>query len=1859
MPVAAAPVLTATALTTGNATISLGWTNIATNTGYTISMSPGSLINLSSNVVSYVTPTLSSGVTYSFQIATLNSSGLGLYSTPAKTAIPYVAPSAVASFSVNPSNLSNVLVWTAPSNNGGNAVTGYKWFRSQLADMSVIDASLAVAAVLTSANTGLTNGSAYYYYIQALNLAGYGISSQIVSGTPRAVPSTMVLSNTPSNQQVTLSWAVPLSNGAAITSYNLNYSTTATTGPWTSLSSGMLASPYVLTGLNNGSSYYFQIAASNAAGFGTYSATSTAVPYTIPFAPASLTATPGNANNAVLAWTAPSSNGGSAITGYKWIRSQLSDMSVIDVSYGPSNVLTNTNTGLISGTTYYYQVQASNLAGLGPFTSAASAVARTIPSTMVLSNTPSNQQVTLSWAVPLSNGAAITSYNLNYSTTATTGPWTSLSSGMLASPYVLTGLNNGSSYYFQIAASNAAGFGTYSATSTAVPYTIPFAPASLTATPGNANNAVLAWTAPSSNGGSAITGYKWIRSQLSDMSVIDASYGPSNVLTNTNTGLINGTTYYYQVQANNAAGLGTPTSIVSSMPRTIPGTSSISVVVASPSNFTISFSATSGGSSNTYILTPYSNAVAQSTLTFSGSPVSYSYAALSGPAYTFKVQGSNVAGLGTASAVTSATFGYNSAGAFGGPSGNTYWFYPTSAVTTAAVAYNLAYADVSISQLSNAVWSISYGGVSDTLSYVRNISLADRKVWFMDASYSSTGGSYLTIATNNTSLSNGDVIRVGSGVYLANTEPTINKSITIEGPPDGSAVFGVAPGVSTWCLTIATDNVNVRNLTLDTGYALSTAVKGDFSLLVGSTAATVSGTANVVRELSNILIENMQFKNSYTTSGTAASFNRWDNRRGVAINSVSGLILRNSTFPKTWEFGLTLASCRNAVVTGNTFYACGGGSVSVTRTNQKMIRFILSNDLTEYETNNIDLTGNTFLDFGDLSLTTIVPTPSGGWSSLKTLQNPIITIQPSLGYTITHSSNPGSNVRMPPEYAVSYTLSQYAYFGEDATDLPSTFWADATAVNVMSNNVRIFPPGYASAALLTPSLLSVVGQYVQGSVLVNVSSAIPGVTYAFSLDSSLAGSNTTGVYDFTALSEGQHSVAVTGTDGYTTSPATTLTFISDTILPTISGFMLVTGPTLSGEIVVSFDASDANGPLSYTTFLNDVSFADNTPSPDTIQLPGWNTYDVKVKVADAAGNVGTSSSITIDYWPTITDVVTLLEDQAEQKVTIDGSVIEVPIVDPADIEDGTSEPPASGDPMFVREEDGTGTLGLYTPDVVADIESTLADALALGVDTLFVGLEDSQGVVTLHEAAYTEENSVQLSNGSVEVHADTSQVVGWLSTPPAEDPVTGDIMLYYRVLDGDGKIVPDGFSVPIWITKHDVIGPSIGIWHRDDAAVTYTYLGVAMRVAASESTTIVETGSDVFYYELTFNDQVSARDPTAPDPPINLSVSDITAHTATISWSAPTYDGGAPIVRYEIMNMGFVLQTSTSTSASLSGLSHSTSYTLSVRAVNAIGTSENSENVTFTTLPSVAILSGPTYSEPRTLSVVAAGSGLTYQWYKNNIAITSGSGGYTGATSNRLVMKGSRDMFIGSHWVVVAADDGATTTSSAYSMTSATGSADPYISTLDGKLYKLPSFNGHLRLYQGMVGGHLLTINATTRIDDNKAAMDADTADMNSRLAKPVQKDLRMSEAMSFFERIHMNYAGETMVVNVYDGFKVEKSASWPVEVVGNVQKFLKAFSFYEDLAGDIIEISPCPEAVLRIGIVPIRSIRNSVELIAPNMAAGNGAFVHRLSRKQMTLRKLSDVKPVERKDAIVKRTICETFVCDAKTAVVNIPYVG
>ena len=169
------------------------------------------------------------------------------------------------------------------------------------------------------------------------------------------------------------------------------------------------------------------------------------------------------------------------------------------------------------------------------------------PAPAGLQATAGNTQISLTWNT--STGA--TSYNLKRSTT-NGGPYTTIASPTTAS-YTNTGLTNGTPYYFVVTAVNSGGESNPSSQATATPttpVTIPPVPTGLQATAGNALVS-LTW-----NASSGATSYNVKRSTTNGgpyttiASPTTASY--------TNTGLTNGTHYYYVVTAVNSAGESNP-----------------------------------------------------------------------------------------------------------------------------------------------------------------------------------------------------------------------------------------------------------------------------------------------------------------------------------------------------------------------------------------------------------------------------------------------------------------------------------------------------------------------------------------------------------------------------------------------------------------------------------------------------------------------------------------------------------------------------------------------------------------------------------------------------------------------------------------------------------------------------------------------------------------------------------------------------------------------------------------------------------------------------------------------------------------------------------------------------------------------------------------------------------------------------------------------------------------------------------------------------------------------------------------------------------------------------------------------------
>jgi predicted phage tail protein len=451
----------------------------------------------------------------------------------------------------------------APSSNGGAPVNKYLVQRSRTGTSRWRTIGYPKRTWFKA--TGLTNGVRYYFRVRAHNRAGWGPYSKVVSAVPRTMP-TAPRSPTaiPGNATVKLAWRRPSSNGGAvINKYAVQRAVAG--GPWKTIAYPTTRS-HTAKGLTNGTKYYFRIRAHNAAGWSPASTAVNAVPRSVPTAPRSPTATPDNAI-VILTWLAPSSSGAAPIDKYEV--AHFTDQ-VNWTSLGtktPGGVQNGwTYGGLTNGTRYYFDVRAHSALGWGPYSTVVNATPRTVPTEpLSLTASAGDGTVYLTWSEPSSSGGAtIDNYVIRKAPTAA-GPWEDVDSTS-ASGYTVPGLTNGTTYWFHVAAHNAAGNGPPSTILYAVPVGVPGAPRNLTATVAN-TQVTLKWVAPLSDGGKPIERY--------DIYVTASANGPWKFATSTQQneylsfGSL-GKTYHYEVYAHNAIGNGPASTVSATIPATAP-----------------------------------------------------------------------------------------------------------------------------------------------------------------------------------------------------------------------------------------------------------------------------------------------------------------------------------------------------------------------------------------------------------------------------------------------------------------------------------------------------------------------------------------------------------------------------------------------------------------------------------------------------------------------------------------------------------------------------------------------------------------------------------------------------------------------------------------------------------------------------------------------------------------------------------------------------------------------------------------------------------------------------------------------------------------------------------------------------------------------------------------------------------------------------------------------------------------------------------------------------------------------------------------------------------------------------------------
>lgn len=720
----------------GNGIITANWVaNVDGTDSYNVQYSTSSTFTTATTVTvnstdnTEVISGLKPLTTYYVKVAGVSAGVVGTYST-AVTAKTFGVPSAPSSLKLTVGVKTLNATWVAPTTINGSAVTKYVIQYSTdstfATGVTTVESPDAVEAL-----TGLNDATKYYVRVASVNAVGQGAFGAAVSATTAALPTAaQTVAATSAAGSSTVAWKAPTSNGGvALTGYRVEYSKDAS---FITVAGSVTVAGTVLTTvvkpLDPSTTYYYRVIAINALGEAPSSNVATATSFPVATAPATLTATPGVASS-VVKWTAPTSNGGSPVTGYKVEYSTNADFTGSKTVTTSATTVSTTLTGLTAGATYYVRVAATTLAGTGAFATAPAVKIFAAPSSPnAFTVTGGNLSFVAKWTAPTDNGgSAITGYTVTYSTDSTfaTGVKT-VAVASTALTTTVTGLTAGTTYYVKVTAKNAAGTSAPATTVNVSTNKAPDAPATVTlktAVGTTGPTVTPTWTASPNLYGQVLTNYSVQYST-------DASFAPANtktVLTKSLTTAISGvqsnTTYYVRVATLTAAGTGAytaPVSITTPASANIPV--GVTVTVPAAKTVVVDVPVVAGVTKTTVQASLASTFTSPITVTAVNGKATFTGLA-EGKVYYFRAQDTNSVGASAYNATVTATtlaapvtnvnttnVGVNSA--------TLNWTASASTVT----GYNIYKNDVLVGTVASGVLSYNVSGLNESTAYVLSVS---------------------------------------------------------------------------------------------------------------------------------------------------------------------------------------------------------------------------------------------------------------------------------------------------------------------------------------------------------------------------------------------------------------------------------------------------------------------------------------------------------------------------------------------------------------------------------------------------------------------------------------------------------------------------------------------------------------------------------------------------------------------------------------------------------------------------------------------------------------------------------------------------------------------------------------------------------------------------------------------------------------------------------------------------------------------------------------------------------------------------------------------------------------------------------
>ncbi|NBO54868.1 MAG: hypothetical protein EBU84_09795, partial [Actinobacteria bacterium] len=581
-----------------------------------------------------------------------------------------ISASDVQAKALKVNNTNDVVYFYTTSNIG--YVTGLQRYGDFVTQVVRQDPSTAATSVTNDGSYGMfrrfpnlspdqSDTFTWYYVASTAAAASSTISDLSTNARPSAPTITGV---TPADSQLSVAFTPGSEGGSAITNYEYALATStdnganwSSYGSWTPRSPANTTSPLVISGLTNGAYYKVKIRAINSEGGGTESNESEAgiVP-----APTINSVSPG-ATSVTVAFTAPTTTGGSAISSYQYSANGGTTWSTI------TGQLTSplTISGLTEGTTYSVIIRAVNSSGAGVASTTETFTTGDQPAAPTISSvTAGDRQLTVAFTTGANGGSPLT--NIEYSTDGGS-TWAARSPASLFSPVVIStisgsgssSLANGTAYSVKLRVVNTYGSGSDSNAVSSTPRTIPAAPTISGATTPTSGTLSFTITA-GSDGGSSITNYEYSTDRGATWRARGDGTGTTspisiNRLSSDGSTSLSNQEYCVQVRAVNVVGSGAASADLCATAKVVPDAPSISSTTTRDRSASVAFSlGANGGAAITDIEYSTDNGSTWQSSGRTTSPLQIS-GLTNGTTYTIRLRAVNSVGESAASSATSAT----------------------------------------------------------------------------------------------------------------------------------------------------------------------------------------------------------------------------------------------------------------------------------------------------------------------------------------------------------------------------------------------------------------------------------------------------------------------------------------------------------------------------------------------------------------------------------------------------------------------------------------------------------------------------------------------------------------------------------------------------------------------------------------------------------------------------------------------------------------------------------------------------------------------------------------------------------------------------------------------------------------------------------------------------------------------------------------------------------------------------------------------------------------------------------------------------------------------------------------------------